>query len=369
MPFKDVSKMDSRKRLVLDVRSGMSLSGACRLAGVSRKTGRKWVKRALEVGLENLQEESRAPHQKPLATDAKKVDALLSLKEKYSAWGPKKLVVLLKDDGIELPLRTAERLLSRRGLTCPNPGQVSPMERFEREHPCQLYQMDFKGLPKSVPYSLLSVIDDCSRFCLALEPVRDKTGVSVRECLWNLFGVHGLPEAMLMDNGDCWGSVASRIPTAFEAWLLRLGVKPIHGRPWHPQTQGKVERFHKTLEHELGGALFQPSLEEAQLAYRPFVEQFNWVRPHEALGGAVPGSLYRKSSRPRPEREPLHEIPECAVSRMVDQLGFISYKGSEYKVGLGLIRERVVLKEMETGLGIFYAGFFLIRLQDLPCRK
>ena len=233
-----VSAMDSRRQLVLWIRDGMSLSEACRLAGVTRKTGRKWVKRAGDGDLSKLQELSRAPKAAPSRTPEHLEQALLAMKDEYPKWGAKKLVVKLEKEGIELPLRTADRILARHGLTVSRVKEPEPV-RFERKECGALLQMDFKGLPASAPYALLSVLDDSGRFCLKFGPIPDKTAPSVKAALWELFGQHGLPESMLMDNGDCWGGHGvTKGPNRFEVWLMLLGIRPIHGRPFHPQTQG-----------------------------------------------------------------------------------------------------------------------------------
>lgn len=208
------------------------------------------------------------------------------------------------------------------------------------------------------------MLDDHARFCLHFGPLADKTGKSVREALWETFGEHGLPDEMLMDNGDCWGSI-SKAPTAFECWLMLLGIRPVHGRPHHPQTQGKVERFHLTAKTELGDRLAMESMEEARREIRPFVQRYNWVRPHDALGGAVPGSRYRSFPRTRPPLLPKHEIPEGVPSRKVAREGTFSYGGTEYRLGKGMAGHRVAIKEAERGLRLYFAGFPLPYLSEL----
>ena len=367
VPFKVFNAMDSRKKLVYAVtESGMSLSQACRDAGVTRKTGRLWVERAKEVGIDALCERSRAPKSSPTRTSQELEDALVALKERYPEWGPRKLVILLqREKELTLSSRTASQVLLRKGLTKPAPPPRLPLVRFERESCGALLQMDFKGLPKSSPYALLSVLDDYGRFCFHFGPVPDKTRTSVQAALWELFGEHGVPRSMLMDNGDCWGAVNSMGPTAFEVWLMLQGVKPIHGRPGHPETQGKVERFHGTAKTEMGGKLVQPSAREASLACQAFVQRYNWVRPHDSLAGQVPGSRYTPFPKKRAAVLPEHRIPEGALTRKVDQDGFLHFKGKPYRIGKGLFGHTVVLKEEEFGMRIFFQDFPLRYLFEL----
>lgn len=366
MPFGKVSAMDSRKKMVLEMLSGeCSFRESCRRAGVTRKTGRKWFLRAHEVGLADLCEHSRAPIKVACRTEVRVEKELAYLKSRYPEWGAKKLVVLLKDQRrIELPVRTADRILSRMGLTTPRKPASEPV-RFERDHSGAMLQMDFKGLPHSTPYALLTVLDDHGRFCYHFGPVPDKTGKSVSSALWEVFGEHGLPESMLMDNGDCWGAPSSRGPTAFAAWLMRLGIQVIHGRPRHPQTQGKVERFHGTAKLELGDQLVQPNPVLAAKSCDWFVKRYNWVRPHEALGGAVPGTRYAHWPRKRPEEPPVHEIPEGARTRKVDDRGVFRLQGQDYLIGRGLFKESVVLQEDPFGTRVYYAGFPLAYLHEI----
>ncbi len=359
--------MDSRRKLAFEVlEGGLSLSAACARAGVTRKTGRKWVVRAKEVGIENLVELSRSPKTPRKRTDASVESALVEMQACYPDWGAKKLVVRLQiERGIVLPVRTADRILDRLGLTTPRtPKEAEPI-RFERDKCGALLQMDFKGLPACTPYALLTVLDDMSRFCCHFAPVPDKTGASVSAALWELFAEHGLPDEMLMDNGDCWGSRASLAPTRFEAWLMRLGIKPIHGRPYHPQTQGKVERFHETAKRELQERLSQQSIDATRLECKAFVDRYNWIRPHESLGQEVPGSRFTPWLRKRPAVPPAHYIPEGSVSRRVCEAGRFGYKGTTYSIGKGLVGERIVLKEEALGLMVFYAQFPLVYLHEL----
>ena len=368
MPFQEVSKMESRRQLVHAVQSGMSLSQACLRFGVTRPTGRKWVKRAAEVGIENICELSRAPHTVANRTPEDLELAVVAMKAEHSDWGARKLVPLLrKDKDLHVAVRTCERILDRHGLTQKRVRTEPCTNRFERESCGALLQMDFKGLPANTTYSLLTVLDDHSRFCLGFQPVVDKTASSVKPALWDLFGLHGLPEQMLMDNGDCWGSTLSRMPTRFEVWLIRLGVKPIHGRPAHPQTQGKVERFHGTAKKELKSALVQPSIALARQVIEPWVDRYNWVRPHDSLGGQTPGSHYVPFAKPRPATIPEPFVPDRALVRKVDQSGLISFKGQTYKLGKGLIGERVSILEKEDGYMISLNGYDLSYLHQLRC--
>lgn len=364
MPFDGRTKMDMRKQMILSLWGGeMSVSEASRQYGVTRKTVRKWLSRAKEEGIEKLSETSRAPHRIPHKTDEQREAALLTLKDLYPQWGAKKLCeILTRDYDVHLPVRTADRILSRNNRVVPR-GTKMPLQSFEYEFPNLVHQIDFKGMPKNLGFSVLSVIDDASRMCVFFAPLKDRTGETVFNALWNVFGEIGMPESFLMDNGDCWGTFLRRCPTAFEARLWRLGIRTMHSRPAHPQTQGKVERFHRTAKLEMGPLLIQEDVAAVHRACQDFKERYNWVRPHESLQGKVPGSVFTFSNRKRPDKEPEALLLDGMAIRKVAIDGAITYKGKEYKLGTGLAGERIQIAEEDLGLRTYYAGIPMIYLR------
>lgn len=225
--------------------------------------------------------------------------------------------------------------------------------------------MDFKALRRlRYGYSPFSALDDCSRFGLALAPLADHRTESVFEALWALFGEYGVPLSVLSDNERCFSNREGRGPCLLEMRLWLLGVRTLHGRPGHPQTQGKIERFHRTIEEELG-ELVQPPPERAREVYERFLHDYNFERPHEALGMRTPAQVYRPSPRRRPERLPAHEIPEGAPCRKVDASGKLWFKGRTHKLSSALIGSYVQIREEETGYGALYAGVRFASLEDL----
>ena len=359
--------MDQRRSLAYQVLvQGVSLSQAAREFGVSRPTARLWRDRAIEMGIGELAESSRRPRESPTATDASLIEALLEARRQYPFWGAKKLLeVLWPGERKPLSLRTANRVIARAGLVGSHPGEMDEPVRFEREHANELWQMDFKGMKHPrLPYEAFSVIDDATRFSLAFCPVADQSVNTVWSVLWELFGDYGLPECMLSDNGPAFRAGAGRLPSTLHVRLMRLGIRSTHGRPYHPQTQGKVERFNGTVQRELGRRLRQPSALEATSVYETFRARYNWQRPHEALDMRVPGSLYARSARPRPDLLPEHEIPSGAISRKVDDFGNIGFKSGRYKVGRGLAKERVVIADGHLGYVVTYFGIDLGLLED-----
>ena len=370
MPFQETSRMHERQKLIYRVlRDGVSVALAAREAGVSRPTAYLWLDRAERDGLANVEELSRRPHESPQRTPSmgEARNEVLALKKERPAWGAKKLHQKLWSPGgcsaAPVCVRTIDRWLKAEGMVASRLPR-EPLQRFEREACNQLWQLDFKGIEVKWGYRPLTILDDCSRYNLCLEAV---VGHSVHDywpVLWRVMGEHGLPDCILCDNGDSFNSTASRGLTQFQVWLWRLGVKTTHGRPYHPQTQGKVERFHRTVEVEWHCELRQPNAELARMVYRRISRDYNWERPHEALEGRVPGVVYSASTRIRPDR-----IPEAVVgngtTRRVNNEGRIRFKGNHYRLGPGMAREPVELREEAQGWAVYFSGHFLSPLIDM----
>ncbi len=192
---------------------------------------------------------SRRPHHTPQRTPGVMEAAILGVREAHPTWSGYKIKANLKRKGWEgLPAHsTITEILRRYGKIDPEESlKHRPQQRFEMEQPNQLWQMDFKGhfAINAGRCHPLTVLDDHSRFLLGLRACPDETHQTVTEQLSAIFRQYGLPERMLMDNGSPWSDGRSHPHTAFGAWLMRLGVEVSHGRPFHPQTQGKDERLH-----------------------------------------------------------------------------------------------------------------------------
>lgn len=370
MPFQETTRMQERQKLAVQVlREGVSVAQAAREARVSRVTAYEWLGRARREGVAQMQERSRRPHHSPRVSEAIQAarEQVLELKAQRPAWGAKKLhAYLWPGEQMEPPVcvRSVDRWLKQAGLVVER-GVTHKPQRFERAACNQLWQLDFKGLEAHWGYRPLSLLDDCSRFCRRLEPVVGRSTQDYWPVLWQACGDYGLPDCILCDNGDGFNNTVSLGPTPFQARLWRLGVETLHGRICHPQTQGKVERFHRTLEDEWKQELRQAEVETARRVWPGIVGDYNWVRPHEALGGRVPGAVYEVSVRVRPPRLPEAEIAEGALTRKVDEMGRIRYNSRAYRAGRGLAGQWVELREEEGGLLIFYANHRIAPLQDV----
>lgn len=338
MPWQEVSTMSLRKEFImLATQDHANISELCRRFGISRKTAYKWLGRYEEAGSEGLQDRSRRPHRSDNRTPEPVQQLVLSVRDAHPAWGGRKIKRRLQDLGhAALPsASTLSDILRRNGrLDASQSAKHTPWRRFEHDAPNRLWQMDFKGhfATGAGRCHPLTVLDDHSRYSLRLEACANQQGSTVQACLTGAFRRYGIPERMTMDNGAPWGSDASHPYTPLTAWLIRLGIRVSHSRPYHPQTQGKDERFHRTLNAEvLQGKVFH-DLDQCQRRFDQWRNVYNLERPHEAIGMAPPASRYRPSDRGFPEALPGIEYGPGDIVRKVQHKGEIHYRGAVFKV-------------------------------------
>ena len=347
MPWQERSVMSQRQEFVVFAQQeGATISALCDQYGISRKTGYKWLARAA-AGDRKLADQTRRPHASPAQTSPATEDRILALRAAHPAWGGRKLhhrPAALGVAGVPAP-STITAILRRHGLLAPEPPPRDFL-RFEHPAPNDLWQMDFMGhrpteQDRVHPWTLL---DDHSRFALGLAGCANERQQTVKTQLTAVFRRYGLPRAILTDNGSPWASAGRGGLTALEAWLLRYGVEPRHGRPRHPQTQGKVERFHGTIAAEVFAHRHLSDLEEAQGHFDAFRTCYNLERPHEALGYAVPASRYQPSPRPFPETVPPVVHGPDDVVRTVTVHGSIRWQGRRHFISRGLVGEPVAVR-------------------------
>jgi transposase InsO family protein len=265
---------------------------------------------------------------------------------------------------------TITAILTRHGLV-PGPAAPAPAwHRFEHAAPNDLWQMDFKRpvpLPEGTGHPL-SVLDDHSRYAIGLIASADQAFATVQHHLTRLFRCYGLPTAILTDNGPPWGVPhAPERLTRLGVWWIRLGIIPLHGRIYHPQTQGKVERFHRTLEAEW--LQFQPvgDLAAWQAGFDQWRATYNLARPHLALDLATPASRYQASPRAFPEVLPGIEYGPDDQVRVVHGGGQIRYHGLTYYVSSAILGERVALRPTAID-GVLDIVFGPVTLRQLDLR-
>jgi transposase InsO family protein len=347
MPWKVRDMSDMRREFVeLALKEGVNMTKLCTGFSISRKTGYKWLERYRTEGVAGLVDQSRRPKSSPGQTCADMEELVVSLRGTHSAWGGRKLRQRLQDTGVQdVPVASTITAILRRREMLAKPERTGKFIRFERSAPNELWQMDFKGhfeLGSGKRCHPLTVLDDHSRYAVVLQACSNEQHGTVQERLRSAFRQYGLPQQMLMDNGSPWGSGTRDSPwTALTVWLLRLGVRISHGRPYHPQTQGKEERFHRTLKAEvLQGRVIRDFL-ECQARFDSWRVVYNHERPHEALGLAVPGTRYCRSQLVYPEQLAEMEFSAIDQVRKVQKGGWIGFQGREWNVSKAFTGERV----------------------------
>ena len=335
-----VSTVSFRKEILrLGSQPGANIRELCRRFNVSEKTFYKWRSRWKTEGDNGLDNRSRRPHHSPRRTAAVVERRILELRQQQPAWGARKIRRRLTVLGYgDLPVASSvHRILKRHGkIDAAESKRHQAFQRFEHEAPNQLWQMDFKGWFRTGDGSHchpLTVLDDHSRYVVCLQSCGDQKTETVRSKLTAVFRTYGLPQRMTMDNGSPWGGDDGCGYTPLTAWLIRLGIAVSHSRPYHPQTQGKDERFHRTLGVELLNWHQFPTLQNVQQRLDPYRHVYNHERPHEALGMDVPASRYRISDRSFPEHLPPIEYDSRDAVRMVQIKGHSCYRNAFFTIG------------------------------------
>lgn len=351
MPWKRATTMSQRKAFIEEAsQEGVNISELCREYGISRKTGYKWLKRYRQSGIDGLHDRSRRPKHSPIRTALEIEQLIVQMRQKHPYWGGRKIRSTLEQQGYkDLPVAsTITAILDRYGqIDLLESVKRRAMERFERQQPNELWQMDFKAgvdLEEGGICHPLSLLDDHSRYLLSLDACPNETQPTVRDRLTQTFQRFGLPQAILMDNAPIWGYDPQHRYTALVVWLMRLGIRIIHGRPYHPQTQGKVERFHRTLQTELISRRRWNNLKECQLAFEAWRSQYNYERPHAALNMQPPAACYQASSRAFPDPLPAIVYDRNDILRKVDLNGDISFHNRLFHVGKAFQKHFVALR-------------------------
>jgi len=363
VPWREVSKMDERREFVrLALLEGANRRELCRRFGIHPDTGYKWLKRWSSEE-HDLSDRSRRPHSSPIRTPAKTERHILAIRDAHPAWGARKIARCLEREGIDPPAAsTVHAVLARHGRIVPPQGGRPAEQRFEKTAPNLLWQMDFKGwikLGNGERCHPLTVIDDHSRFTPCLKACANQQNPTVQGHLQTTFERYGLPDAIFVDNGTPWGDASGKHWTRLRVWLLKLGVRLIYSRPYHPQSRGKNERFHRTLRDEVFAFATFHSLAQVQRALDLWRDVYNFERPHQAIGLAVPAERYKPSLRPFPAKLPKVEYDEHEIVRIVPRSkDYICFKGSFWKVPEAFRGERLALRpQNKDGLyGVFFAS-------------
>jgi len=354
MPWKEATEMSLRVELVTEaLQEGANIRQLCQRFGISRKTAYKWIKRYQDGGVEDLIDRSRRPLHSPMKSNPEVEKVVVEMRQEHPVWGARKIQARLKALKKPIPAshNTITAILHRHELIESQESiKHTAYRRFERDAPNQLWQMDFKGyfsLQSGGFCHPLTVLDDHSRFLIGLQACPNEKSITVKERLTALFQAYGLPERMLMDNGSPWGTDPDSRYTILTVWLMRLGIAISHGRPYHPQTQGKDERLHRTLIAEVLRDLEPVDLPTCQTSFDAWRYLYNYERPHESLDLEPPSSRYQASPHPFPEKLPLVTYDEHEIIRKVDSAGRISFLNRAIRVGKAFRGFPVAIRKSE----------------------
>lgn len=374
MPWKALNIMTLRQEFVLLAQQeGANRRELCRRFGISPQTAYKWLRRYVQDGAEGLADCSRRPTNSPYLSPPALESAVLDMRREHPAWGGRKISRCLADQGYALVApSTVTSILHRHELIAPEASAASTAwQRFVHDTPNSLWQVDFKGHFETGEgrCSPLTMLDDHSRFNVGLYACGETTASVVQALMQRVFRAYGLPVQMNFDNGAPWG--CPKLPgqlTELGVWLVRLGIRMTHSRPRHPQTNGKDERFHRSLKAEvLNGRSFD-SLARVQKALDDWRTVYNQKRPHEALQMQTPITRYTPSTRAFPKRLPPLEYSPSDEVRTVGWNGTLRFKGRRYQVSTALHRYPVALRANAKEDGLFDVFFAHHRCMTIDLR-
>jgi len=333
--------MSQKLEFVERAEKGEKIAVLCREYGVSRQTGHKWVRRFKEAGYEGLEEESRRPKATPLATAEELVIATLRAREEHPRWGPYKLHVLLRRRfGEQTPSkRTIARILQRANRVRER-RKRSPVSVVERapavlaQAPNDVWTVDFKGWWRTLNGDRcepLTVRDAHSRFLLAVVVCSTKKR-DVRHVFERLFRRYGVPKAIQCDNGTPFVSVRARAGlSSLSAWWVSLGIRLVRSRPGCPQDNGGHERMHSDVRADVQARPAADRREQQRIIDR-WRQEFNHVRPHQALGGKTPAEVYKVSDKRRPTVK-AYAYPKHFYVHRVAAGGMLYFRGDGSRIG------------------------------------
>jgi transposase InsO family protein len=356
MAWGTVKVDEQRIRFVVSAsRREKTMEQLCQEFAISRPTGYEWLRRYQRGGVAAVVEKSRRPRHSPHQTSAEIEQEIVELRQQRPDWGARKLQVLLAGKKISLPVITIHRILLRHRLVREPDRHRQAKKRFERDAANQLWQMDFKSpVGWGEAAGPLSVLDDHSRYaielygtwCTRAEPVKERLIAAFERC--------GVPDEMLMDHGTPWWNMKAVSGwTWLTVWLMKQGIRLLFSGYRHPQTQGKVERFHGALSQAIRKRGV-PNGPERQRWLDEFRQEYNHLRPHEALNMKTPASQWHKSGRSYQADPPAWEYESGADVRKVSAEGRLRLGGRSWEISRALAGQWVRLVHVEERILVYY---------------
>ena len=370
--------MSMARLVVTAVRlEGRTKAEVARDYGVSRQWVHELVRRFDDAGESGLEPRSRRPRGSPLRTPEALEDEIVGLRKELQDQGldagahtiAYHLSKRLGEKAVP-SVATIWRVLSRRGFVTPQPQKrpKSSFVRFEAEMPNERWQADITHvrLASGTEVEILNVIDDHSRFLVASDALVVFKAADVVGSFHGAAGTHGLPASLLTDNGAVFTAVPRKGRCALELETASLGIRYVHSSPYHPQTCGKVERFHQTLKRWLAKREEAATIAELQAMLDRFRAYYNEVRPHRAIGRRPPVEAFDARPKAVPTLPPIAVAPHLRVRRdKVDITGVITHRHNSrlHHIGLGrrLTGTRVIVLVADLDVRVLSEDGELIR--------
>lgn len=357
MPWTETDAVTERHKFILAHQKGLfSMTELCHRFSISRKTGYKWIHRYRDGGIEALHDRSRAPQRCPHRTPKTVQRLLIKTREVHPRWGPRKLLDYLRPRYPKIPFPAASTvgdILKREGLIPARRSQRRPIHPgtspIKAEAPGQLWTADFKGEFRlgSTRYCYpLTIQDAYSRYLLACHGLPSTAHEGAKPVFEHLFRTYGCPDAIRTDNGSPFASKAIAGLSRLSLWWIKLGIKVVRIEPGHPEQNGRHERMHRTLKAETTRPPERTAAAQ-QDRFDAFREEFNEIRPHQALAGDVPSSHFAPCGRTMPERVPQPCYPGHAEVRKVSASGTVKFKTRPFFISSVLAGEYVALEEVD----------------------
>jgi transposase InsO family protein len=372
MPWRKSSVMEEKLRFVFEYQQReRSMTELCARYEIARETGYVWLRRYQAAGLEGLVEQSRAAQRYPNQTGEEIEQMVLELRQAHSRWGPRKLKRVLERDepGRKWPAAsTIGALLRREGLVVgrrkrrKTPAYSEPLAHADG--PNRVWCADFKGWFRTGDgerIDPLTITDAHSRYLFRCQAVDKMDTARVQAIFEAVFREYGLPETIRTDNGAPFASRALAGLSRLAVWWMKLGIVPERIEAGHPEQNGRHERMHRTLKQETATPPAS-SRREQQRTMDKFRQEYNQVRPHEALKMETPAAMYEASPRRFPARLPEPEYPETMLVRSVHHKGQFRWKKHDVFVSEVLWGERIGLLPVDDHCyTVFFAQFPIAR--------
>lgn len=355
MPWESRTVKEQRLEFAQAAQSCHNFSSLCREYGITRKTGYKWVSRYAAGG--PLTDGSRRPLTSPGRTPEDIEALVLAVRRENPGWGAKTIHSVLEREGHQgLPcVRTVNNILDRYGCILEEESlKRVPCTRFEKEKCNDMWQTDFKGEFKTNDGKYcypLDILDDHSRFVIKIVPETSTENVVIPAFI-DAFRQFGMPNSVLSDNSGQFAGFKKGY-TRFEKMLMDLDIIPVHGRIRHPQTQGKIERFHRTMKNELLNHTSFADAADADRQLQAWREKYNNQRPHEALGMRCPGEVYIRSGREYPEEIAKFEYGGQYHVIKVNSWGYVRFDSWQVYLSETMIGEYIEFRPSQDGESFF----------------